>query len=56
MSGTTGKRARAPGLCFRCGGVIADKYFERSREGDSHSMDSKGVYPCETEKAIKEKP
>lgn len=50
MAGTTGKRARAPEKCFRCGGKIYDSTFERDCKGDSHSMNADGSYPCLTKR------
>ena len=50
MPGKTGKRAKPPGLCYRCGQRIittADyPYFERDTKGDSHNMRADGTYPC----------
>jgi hypothetical protein len=46
MAGTTGKRARPAGRCYRCNRDIRDATFERDRKGDSHSMNADGTYPC----------
>ncbi len=48
MPGHTGKRAKPPGKCFRCGKPIETDYFERDRKGDSHLMAADGSYPCVT--------
>lgn len=46
MAGHTGRRAKTPGRCFRCGGKIQDSTFERDSRGDSHSMSADGKHHC----------
>ncbi len=46
MAGKTGKRARPPQKCWRCGKPIEGNMFERSRKGDSHLMSPDGSYWC----------
>jgi hypothetical protein len=42
MPGTTGKRARAPKPCYRCGGKIEGEFL-REREGDRHIQCAPGI-------------
>ncbi len=46
MAGHTGKRARAAGICTRCGKKIADAVFMRDKDGDQHAMMADGSPGC----------
>lgn len=50
MAGSTGKRAKLPGICIKCGMQITTATFLRWPKGDTHSLDTKGEYECQYER------